>query len=286
MKQTNLFNRLFSFWDRMPLIIRAILGGFFVSSIGISIWTACLAVSFSPIVILPMILALWVFWKFYSGDWGTASLAEIKRRNFRRTTLSRSAWKWGIAGALLFVVIFQSCLVISFRLMEFPSQAFRQDYVKVDTLPFWSAFLIIIMSSVVAGVVEEVGFRGYMQQPLERAYGPVLAIGITSVVFTLIHLNHSWAQQIPFQIYFASLLLGILAYRTNSLVPGIIGHSILDVFDYSLWWTDLFGGFTRRAVFVAGVDLHFAVWVAIFALACFGFFRVMANFPVDRSSSS
>jgi len=279
MKQAMTSNPIYQIWDRMPLIIRAILGGFFVSSIGVAVWGGLLAIRFSPIAILPMIPALWVFWKFFSGDWGSASRSGIKRQNFRLTKLSSSVWNWGIAGALLFVVIFQSCLMITFRLIGFPRAIFMHDYLRVDTLPLWSALSIIVMSSLVAGIVEEAGFRGYMQQPLEKKYGSAPAIGLTSLIFTLVHLTHGWAQQIPLQIFFASILLGILAYKSNSLVPGIIGHSILDIFDYSVWWTDLFGGFSRETVFRTGIDLHFVVWVSIFLLGCFGFFRVVKHFP-------
>jgi membrane protease YdiL (CAAX protease family) len=278
MKQkTTTSNLAYKFWDRMPLILKAILAGFFVSSVGVAVWGALLAGWLSPVVILPMIPALWVFWKFYSGDWGSKSRAVIKKENFRLTRLQPSVWKWGMAGALLFVIIVQSSFVITFRLFDFPAARFTADYKQLDTIPLASAFMIIVMSSVVAAIVEETGFRGYMQQPLERKYGPVTAIVITSVIFTAIHLSHTWARQIAPQIFFASTLLGVLAYKTNSLIPGIIGHAILDVFDYSFWWTDLLGGFTKQTIFKTGIDLHFLVWTFIFLLALFAFVRVMGN---------
>ncbi len=79
-------------------------------------------------------------------------------------------------------------------------------------MPIGTAWIIIIMSSLVAGICEETGFRGYMQVPLERKWGPAVAIIITSIVFMLIHLSHSWAAPILPHIFFASVLLGILAY--------------------------------------------------------------------------
>jgi len=261
----------------MPLILKAILAGFFVSSVGVAVWSALLAGWLSPMVILPMIPVLWIFWKFYSGDWGSQSRAVIKKENFRLTRLRPAVWKRGIAGALLFVIIVQSSFVLTFRLFDFPAAQFTADYKQLDTIPLSSAFMIIVMSSVVAAIVEETGFRGYMQRPLERKYGPVAAIVITSIVFTAIHLSHTWARQIAPQIFFASTLLGILAYKTNSLIPGIIGHAILDIFDYSFWWTDLFGGFTKQTIFKTGVDLHFTVWISIFLLALFAFVKVMGN---------
>ena len=249
-------------WSRLPLIIRASVSGFFVSSVGVGVWGVLLAVRFSPIIIPPMILLLWGFWRVFGRRW------EAGRWR---------VGKVGIAGAVLFVLIFQSCLMVTFRLIDFPRQKFIQEYTRLDSLPVWSAFLLIVMGSLVAGVAEEVGFRGYIQKPLTGKYGPALGIGLTSLVFTAIHLNHSWAQQIPLQIFFASSLLGVLAYKSNSLVPGIIGHSILDIFDYSIWWSDIFGGFNRQTIFKTGVDVHFVIWVALLVLGCFGFFRVIRN---------
>jgi len=277
MKQTTTSSAVYRLWDRVPSMLKAIVAGFFVSSVGVAVWSALLAGWLSPVVILPMIPALWIFWKFYSGDWGSGSRALIKKENFRLTRLQPSGWKWGIAGALLFVVIVQSSFVITFRLFDFPAAGFIADYKQLDTISLPSAFMIIVMSSVVAAIVEETGFRGYMQQPLERKYGPVAAIVITSIIFTAIHLSHTWARQIAPQIFFASTLLGILAYKTNSLIPGIIGHAILDVCDYSFWWTDLFGGFTKQTIFKTGIDLHFAAWTLIFLLALLLFVKVMRN---------
>jgi len=102
-------------------------------------------------------------------------------------------------------------------------------------MPLWVAFAVLIMASIVAGICEETGYRGYLQVPLEKKYGPTTSIIITSIIFMLIHLSHSWASPILPHIFFASVFLGILAYKTGSLIPGIIGHSILDIFNYSVW---------------------------------------------------
>ena len=48
----------------------------------------------------------------------------------------------------------------------------------------------VVMSAVVAGVVEETSFRGYLQRPIERRHGPVIAILVTGSVFGLAHFAH------------------------------------------------------------------------------------------------
>ena len=47
----------------------------------------------------------------------------------------------------------------------------------------------------VAGITEEVGFRGYMQVPLEQKYGPGIAVLLVSLVFVVAHLNQAWAGE-------------------------------------------------------------------------------------------
>jgi membrane protease YdiL (CAAX protease family) len=276
MKQ-RILNSTFSLWNRVPLIIRAIVSGCLVSSVGVFAWGAILSLFPVAWSILPMVVILWVYWKFFSGKWGSTDAAKIRKERFRLTNLKPAIWKWGLAAAVFFVIIIQASFVITFRLIAFPAAKFTADYKLLDTFPLWVAWAILIMSSIVAGICEEAGFRGYMQVPLEKKYGPVAGIIITSVVFMLIHLGHSWASPILPHIFFASVLLGILAYKSGSLIPGIIGHSILDIFDYSVWWTDLTGGFQKQTIFKTGIDLHFIVWGLIFLFAIFGFFRVIVR---------
>jgi membrane protease YdiL (CAAX protease family) len=277
MKQSNISNQIAMAWSRLPLPLRAILTGFTVSSVGIAIWSVLLSILPAPWSIPPMIIALWAYLKFFSGRWGSKKSNERMKLNFRATKLSPSTWKWGITAALLFVIIIQASFVITFRLLDFPSGKFTADYKMLDSMPLWVAFAVLIMGSIVAGICEETGFRGYMQVPLENKYGKATAIIITSIIFTVIHLSHSWAAPIVPHIFFASMLLGIIAYKTGSLLPGIIGHSILDIFDYSVWWSDITGGFHMQTIFKTGVDLHFIVWILIFILALFVFFRTIAR---------
>jgi membrane protease YdiL (CAAX protease family) len=273
MKRNSISNQIAMAWSKLPLILRAVLTGFAVSSAGIAIWSIMLSGIAAPWSILPMIIALWAYLKFFSGSWGSKKNGEARKNNFRSINLSPSVWKWGIAAAILFVIILQASFVITFRIIDFPSEKFTADYKVLDSMPLWVAWAVLIMGSIVAGICEETGFRGYMQVPLENEYGPSRAIIITSIIFMLIHLSHSWASPILPHIFFASVLLGILAYKTGSLIPGIVGHSILDIFDYSIWWSDLTGGFHKLTIFKTGLDIHFIFWSLIFILGIFAFFR-------------
>jgi membrane protease YdiL (CAAX protease family) len=269
--------------NRFPFIFRSILAGFLVSSTGIATWSFLLFRTAAPWCVIPMVIALWAYLNYFNGSWGPERNREIRKTRFRLTRRPSSTWTWGLLAAMFFVLIIQSSFVITFRILEFPASRFTADYKALDKLPIGTAWIIIIMSSLVAGICEETGFRGYMQVPLEKRFGPAIGIIITSIVFTLIHLSHSWAVPILPHVFFASLLLGTLAYKSGSLIPGIIGHSILDVFDYAVWWSDITGGFHRQTIEKTGIDFHFVFWILIFILALFLFFMIMDKLKLKNS---
>ena len=141
-------------------------------------------------------------------------------------------WILTIIAALLIVLIEQSGLVVTFRIIEFPAETFREEYSFLDGIPGWAGWLVVIMISAVAGISEEIGFRGYMQLPLEKKYHPAIAISIVSIIFVLVHIHQAWSAPILFHIFMISALFGTLAYVSGSIIPGIIGHIIMDVFNY------------------------------------------------------
>jgi membrane protease YdiL (CAAX protease family) len=175
--------------------------------------------------------------------------------------------------ALLFVVVVQSAFVVTFRLIEYPAARFTEEY-AFDALPLGLAWVAILMSSSVAGICEETGFRGYMQVPLEKRYGAGAAIGITSLMFVLVHLEQAWAAPLLLHIFALSALLGILAYASGSLIPSMIGHAVMDVFNFSYWWSDVAGRWEMRTILETGIDLHFILWSLVLGGAAASFFWV------------
>jgi membrane protease YdiL (CAAX protease family) len=271
-----------SFWNRVPTILRAVIVGLIVVIIGITLWTLDYKFVPAPWSLLIMICVLGAYVKYFSGSWAPNHTSEFRKDNFRNFKLSSNVWKVGLIAAILFVVVFQSSLVITFRLIPFPEFAFKSQYKILDTLPSWIGWATVIVSSLVAGICEETGFRGYMQVPIEKRYGPVLGIMITSIFFFLLHLDKTWAPLIIIHILFASALLGILAYFSDSLIPGIIGHTIMDIFNFSYWWSNLAGNFCKKTVFETGIDIHFIVWCLIFFIAISLFFIEIINLKKVR----
>lgn len=101
-------------------------------------------------------------------------------------------------------------------------------------------FSVAIMGAVVSGVVEEAAFRGYMQRGLER-FGVHRAILITSVIFVLFHAVHGLGTLLVLGpgIFVASWLYGWLAWRSGSILPGMVIHSLGD---FAYTYFGLLGG--------------------------------------------
>ena len=81
-------------------------------------------------------------------------------------------------------------------------------------------FLAVV---IVAPIGEEVVFRGFLQKFLEDHWKDITrAVLVTSLFFAIIHFNPFWT----IQIYILGVVLGFLSWKTKSVLPSIMLHSI------------------------------------------------------------
>jgi len=261
---SNAFGR---FWMKLPLVLRSILIGFGVTTLGVVIWG--LMVTNIPLAwsFVPMGAILILYWMYFSGKWNPSTTRVFRRFCMRHTKLKRPVWIWGLVGAFFLFILWHSCLIFTFRIVEFQPEIFK-IFRDINTSPSWTSWSLILMGSLVAGICEEIGYRGYMQAPLEQKYGPVAGISITSLVFVVVHLHQAWASgPVLVQLFVTSFMIGYLAYATKSLIPGIIAHVTLDIINFSYWWSDVIGTFERKPISMTGVDNHFIITVMVVVLS-------------------
>ena len=99
----------------------------------------------------------------------------------------------------------------------------------LDLAFFLSVIGALLSIAAIAAVTEEIAFRGYMQKPLEEAYGILPAVLIVGIMFWVAHLDHGITiTHLPFQMS-ASIALGLLVYLTRSLIPAMIAHGAADI---------------------------------------------------------
>ncbi len=116
-----------------------------------------------------------------------------------------------------------------------------------------SFLLILLTTGLMAGVGEEIFFRGFMQSRLRQRWGVWPAILITSVAFGLLHFD--WIHS-P-MAFFMGLLLGWITEKTGSIRSSIVAH----VVNNSTW--------VLTANLVGG-DVSGAYDVAIAVFSCTG----------------
>jgi membrane protease YdiL (CAAX protease family) len=111
-------------------------------------------------------------------------------------------------------------------------------------------------------------FVGSCNNRSNGAYGIPVAVLVSSFLFLVLHLTKAWAswEMIPI-VFGAGVLLGVLAWSAQSLMPGIFGHFVMDVGLFAYWWTGIAGNFTERPIDETGVDLHFLIACCILAIS-------------------
>jgi membrane protease YdiL (CAAX protease family) len=260
---SNAFGR---YWMKVPLVVRSLVLGFGVSSLGVGVWVLLVKNIPVPWSVITMSIVLILFWMYFSGKWNPSNTQVFRRSCIRQINLKRPVWFWGLLAAFSIIILLHWGFTLTFRIYEFQPEIFKTARFLND-YPAWKAWPLIIMGSLVAGICEEIGYRGYMQKPLEKKYGPLAGISITSLVFVVIHLHQAWASGILAGIFAISFIIGILAYSTNSLLPGIIAHVSFDIINFSYWWSDVIGTFDRKPVSMTGIDNHFIFTVSVVLLS-------------------
>lgn len=275
------------FLEKIPMPIKAVLLGIVVYALGSFPSLAAVSTIPFPFSLIALFLVLFFYLKYFSGRLGNKGPLSVRFRteNFRAIRLSGGVWKWAAFGALIFVVMQQSMFVVTFRVFEYDPDVMVTF--QLGDNPAWLLWFLIVASALIAGISEEVGFRGYMQVPMESKYKPWGANLIVSVIFLLLHLNQGWAVPSMYGILFvSSILIGMLVIASNSLLPGIIAHFAVDIFNFSYWWSDLAGKFEYRPIAETGIDPHFLIWLLAFILFVMLFLLVARKTKQEHQSSA
>ncbi len=224
-----------------------------------------------PWAIVPMAIYLWCYWKYLGGAGWPRETADTRRTSLRANRLSGEVWGMSLFAGLIGFAALAPLLALLSRVVRLPAES--QPIVTPAGMPFVTTFLLLVMASIVAGVVEEAAYRGYMQGPIERQHGLLVAILVNGVLFGLGHYSHhpaSVVAMLPFYIA-VSAVYGGLVYATNSILPGLALHAGGDVFSLTRLWVTGRPEWQLSAtppplVWETGADAAFVGSVAAFVL--------------------
>ena len=240
--------------------------GFLIAAVAANVWLLLLlqlGVQLAA-VIEAIFLAFFLWWARGGGP--PSAFRVARARAFRHDKLVSRQWLWGLVAAVFFAATVHASIVLLFRVVYYPAAAFRQGY-DLSFIPLQPLrWVAVVVSAASAGICEEIGFRGFMQQPIEQRQGVSVAVFISSFLFLALHLTKAWASlgMVPI-VFGAGILLGLLAWSAGSLIPGIIGHFVMDIGLFAYWWTGIAGDFTARPITETGVDRPFLIACCVFA---------------------
>ncbi|HET9908205.1 MAG TPA: type II CAAX endopeptidase family protein [Anaerolineales bacterium] len=124
-----------------------------------------------------------------------------------------------LIGSYFFIIIHN--LILMALGVDTQGEAIFRFFESLES-PLWFFFV----GAVLAPIVEEIFFRGFVFQGFRQRYGWVSAMVLSSVVFAAAHLD--------LVAFFPTLILGcLLAYmfqRSNSVWPGAILHFLVNAF--------------------------------------------------------
>lgn len=215
-------------WRRLPVVVRAVLAGGVAVAAGTVPWALLVSANLKHHSALPWAVPiaaayLLLYWLWLARGWGwPRSTAESRRADARANPLHGDVWGPALVAGMLGLVSILLLQGVMSRLVVLP----QQRELDPSQYPALTVLLWVVMSAVVAGVVEETSFRGYVQRPIEHRHGPVIAILVTGILFGFMHFTHPEVGLVLLPYYLAAAAVyGAVAYLTDSIFPSMVLHA-------------------------------------------------------------
>ena len=214
-------------------LIKAIGSGVAVALAGLGSWGGLLYAGSANPVFLPWVVPAMATILVVAGaylKWGAwpRSGRAFRRQAVRLNAVSLRAFLLALAAGWS-TMLCGFCLYVAHRTLAGMG---GEGLLALPHATFSSLWPGLVMAGIVAGVVEEIAFRGFIQGTVERRFGVAPAILVSGLLWAAFHLNHSYFAEEPLlwpAIFLAvATILGMIAQRTDSLIPGIAVHAGFD----------------------------------------------------------
>jgi membrane protease YdiL (CAAX protease family) len=252
-------------WDRLPIIVRAIVVGFLVVMAGSIPWIFFVGVNLRLSPSVPwafLVMGVWLYFylKYFAGTGWPATTKEVRQVRFRHRALSPRVWALSLWAGGLGAASLIALQITALRMVRVPV-----EHPTSRSIPLYSLLPLAVMSAFAAGIPEEVGFRGYMQVPIERRHGPVVAILLVAFVFGLSHLTHGLSILTLFDFAYG-VVYGVVAFCADSLLPTMVLHCGLDIILFVAGRHITAALAAKTLIWSGGADVSFWSYCAAFIL--------------------
>lgn len=177
---------------------------------------------------LLLVVALAFWWRYFDG--GAKGVPLARRARFRIRPLGPAFRPLLRCAAVLIVFDLAALLTLQY-VAHVPDQgsSFLDTYIAQHPLGWLPISFIVVIGG---PFVEEFGFRALLQRPMEKRWGPLTAITLTSLAFAAAHAD-PWHA--PY-FFMAGVVLGTVVWITRSIWASIILHVIHNGVTILLSW--------------------------------------------------
>jgi membrane protease YdiL (CAAX protease family) len=156
-----------------------------------------------------------------AGIWVAARRASV-REVFRLRPVRPSVLLLGGLIGVGLSVVTDECDRLLETLVPMPKELAVQMKDMVTAHSTSDLVVLVLAAVILAGVCEEMLFRGFLQGALERTTDATRAVLLSSLFFGMVHFNPWWFVE----ILILGFLLGVLAWKTRSIFPGAVAHGV------------------------------------------------------------
>lgn len=154
---------------------------------------------------------------------GWAVVTRFKKFSFRKTLGWVNNLRWWNYCIMLGGLYIAAAIVGYFL----PEQ--ENEMLRILQSSRTAAYTVAFLATFTAPLVEELIYRGILFSALQRAAGVVWAVLIVTLLFAGIHFAEYWGSPGTIvMICFLSLMLTMVRYKTNNLLPCIILHTLIN----------------------------------------------------------
>lgn len=135
-----------------------------------------------------------------------------------------AVWLGTALGVAVFALVY-----VATRYLEPIIPSLRSISIELQSMFGHFNWAMIVLISIMAGVSEELLFRGVLQSLLVDATSPLIGIVISSAVFGALHCLSRTYVVLAFLV---SLLIGAVFYVTGDLITVMVLHAVYDFFAF------------------------------------------------------
>ncbi|RLD25464.1 MAG: hypothetical protein DRI75_13315 [Bacteroidetes bacterium] len=253
-------------WNKVPAIIKGILIGLTVQVIGVMPLFFLIQKNIEFLPTIPWALAIgliytWLFWSFVSGKGKPFPTSASRQRFSRSNNIKPNVKKWAYISGIPFSITLIAFGLVGYFLTEVPLHQV-QLLSALKSIPMLTGISLIFIAALITGFVEETAWRWYAQKIIEERHSVFISISVVAIVFTIIHF-------LPLPVWplfiLGSLGWGYLAYFSNSIIPGIIFHTIIDFVGF-LWGMqniEKLEAILKHNIFIDGVNQQFIIIASV-----------------------